>query len=99
MKDEFNYDLWFDYIRLEEQANQVDTEKVREVYRRAVSHQPLILEKQHWRRYIYLWLYYAAFEEDTCKDAQAAQKVYEQALEIVPHDTAFTFSKLWIAFA
>jgi crooked neck len=27
--DQYNYDLWFDYTRLEEQANQVDVEKVR----------------------------------------------------------------------
>lgn len=24
LKDEYNYDLWFDYIRMEEQANEVD---------------------------------------------------------------------------
>ena len=45
LKDEYNYDLWFDYIRLEEQANQVDLEKVREVYRRAVFFKPPVLEK------------------------------------------------------
>ena len=45
LKDEYNYDLWFDYIRLEEQANQVDHEKVREVYRRAVLFKPPVLEK------------------------------------------------------
>lgn len=99
LKDEYNYDLWFDYIRLEEQANEVDLARVREIYRRAVFFKPPVAEKQHWRRYIYLWLFYAAFEEDTCQDPAAAKKVFEESLEIVPHDTAFTFSKLWIAFA
>jgi hypothetical protein len=37
--------------------------RCREVYERAVENIPPIQEKRYWRRYIYLWLSYAIFEE------------------------------------
>jgi crooked neck len=71
-----NYDVWFDYARLEEGAyRQLREEgataeeeeqavaRVREVYERAVAQVPPGNEKRHWRRYIFLWLDYALFEE------------------------------------
>jgi crooked neck len=68
-----NYDVWFDYARLEENAlrdlreDGEDVEeaigRVREVYERAVAQVPPGGEKRHWRRYIFLWLDYALFEE------------------------------------
>lgn len=99
LKDEYNYDLWFDYIRLEEQATEIDKDRIKQLYRRATFLVPLGNQKEHWRRYIYLWLFYAAFEEDTCQDVAAAQEVFEKALKIIPHETSFTFSKIWIAYA
>jgi crooked neck len=33
------------------------------VYERAISNIPPILEKRYWRRYVYLWISYAVFEE------------------------------------
>ena len=35
----------------------------REVYERAIANVPPIQEKIYWRRYIYLWIYYALYEE------------------------------------
>lgn len=74
--DPFNYDTWFDFARLEEDAlralrddgedeDQLDKAigRVREVYERAVANVPLANEKRLWRRYIFLWLFYAVFEE------------------------------------
>ena len=71
-----NYDAWFDYARLEEGAyhdvkeegstsDELDASvgRVREVYERAVAQVPPGGEKRHWRRYIFLWLDYALFEE------------------------------------
>ena len=37
--------------------------RVREVYERAVAQVPPGEAKRHWRRYIFLWLNYALFEE------------------------------------
>ena len=41
--------------------------RVREVYERAVANVPMANEKRLWRRYIFLWLYYAVFEETETK--------------------------------
>ena len=56
-----NYDAWFDFLRLSE--NEGDVETTRDVYERAISNIPLVKEKRHWRRYIYLWINYALYEE------------------------------------
>jgi crooked neck len=56
-----NYDTWFDYGKLEESTGDVD--RVREVYERAIAQVPPAQEKRLWRRYIYLWIKYALFEE------------------------------------
>lgn len=63
-----NYDTWFDYARLEEDAyreseDETGIAKVREVYERALAQVPPSEEKRHWRRYIYLFINYALFEE------------------------------------
>jgi len=90
------YDAWFDYARLEEEAG--DVARVREVYERAVAAVPPVAEKRAWRRYIYLWIKYALFEELEAGDAPRARAVYAAALRLVPH-AAFSFSKLWILAA
>ena len=88
-----NYDSWFDYARLEETGR--DPEKVRDVFERAIAQIPPSHEKRHWRRYIYLWIFYAMYEELEARDSARTSQVYEQALSIVPHKK-FTFAKLWI---
>ena len=40
-----------------------EADTVREVYERAIANVPPIQEKRHWKRYIYLWLNYALYEE------------------------------------
>jgi crooked neck len=54
--------------------------------------------KAHWKRYIYLWINYAVFEELQANSQENANKVYERIMKMVPHET-FTFSKLWIFYA
>ncbi|OJT03411.1 Pre-mRNA-splicing factor CLF1, partial [Trametes pubescens] len=74
--DSRNYDIWFNYARLEEGAlrdlreegstgeeEKRATNRVREVYERTVAQVLPGGEKRHWRHYISLWLYYALFEE------------------------------------
>lgn len=88
-----NYDAWFDYARLEESGNSPD--RVREVYERAIANLPPSQEKRHWRRYIYLWIFYALYEELTTKDLPRAEQIYGEALKLIPHKK-FTFAKIWI---
>jgi crooked neck len=97
-KNQFNYDIWFDYTRLEEQAVNEDFERVREIYERAITNVPPILEKKYWRRYIFLWINYAIFEESSAKNIDRANEVYKKLLDLIPHKK-FTFSKVWILYA
>jgi crooked neck len=60
----FNYDIWIDYCRLEEDAFRTENvspaeggaDRVRDIYERAIAQRPPSNEKRHWRRYIFLWL-------------------------------------------
>ncbi|XP_039594506.1 crooked neck-like protein 1 isoform X2 [Polypterus senegalus] len=91
-----NYDAWFDYLRLVE--SDTDSDTVREVYERAIANVPPISEKRHWKRYIYLWVNYALYEELEAMDSTRTRQVYRACLELIPHKK-FTFAKLWILYA
>ncbi|XP_077594244.1 crooked neck-like protein 1 [Stigmatopora nigra] len=88
-----NYDAWFDYLRLVE--SDADPDTVREVYERAIANVPPIREKRHWRRYIYLWINYALYEELEATDVDRTRQVYEACLDLIPHKK-FTFAKIWL---
>jgi crooked neck len=88
-----NYDVWFDFARLEESAGDVD--RVRDVYERAIAQIPPSQEKRHWRRYIYLWIFYALWEEMENKDVDRARQIYQECLKLIPHKK-FTFAKIWL---
>ncbi|NWW45375.1 CRNL1 protein, partial [Pedionomus torquatus] len=90
-----NYDAWFDYLRLVE--SDTDAETVREVYERAIANVPPIQEKRHWKRYIYLWINYALYEELEAK-AKRTRQVYQACIELIPHKK-FTFAKIWLLYA
>jgi len=94
--DPLNYDVWFDFIRLME--NESDIEGARKIYERAIANIPPTKEKRFWRRYIYLWVYYAMFEELQAEDIGRARDVYQFCLKIIPHKV-FTFAKLWLMAA
>lgn len=86
--DNYNYDTWFDLIRLEE-AEVVSyrnsglsstiiskgIQRCREVYERAIGNIPPINEKRYWKRYIYLWIGYAIFEELYGGDVQSSSEL------------------------
>ena len=97
MKDDpTNYDTWFNYIRcVEEEGN---LEEVRECYERAISNVPLVQVKDYWKRYIYLWIYYALMEEIDAEDYDRCREVYKTCLRLIPHKV-FTFAKVWIMYA
>ncbi|VDL50581.1 unnamed protein product [Hymenolepis diminuta] len=88
-----NYDVWFDYVRLMEEEGSV--EQTRELYERAVANVPPVKEKRYWRRYIYLWINYAFYEELTVADVERTREVYNFALRLIPHKK-FTFAKMWL---
>lgn len=108
-----NYDTWFDYTRLEEDSYRTlvsvgaatsgdeaaaARKRVRDVYERAVSNTPPSLEKRHWRRYVFLWLNYALFEEIDVGDHERTREVFKAAVGVIPHKM-FTFAKLWLNYA
>lgn len=88
-----NYDFWLDYIRLEETSH--DSDRIRDVYERAIAQIPPTQEKRHWRRYIYLWVFYALWEEMDNKDSERARQIYQECLKLIPHKK-FTFAKIWL---
>jgi len=94
-KDPFMYDSWFDYLKLEETQATLDLSHTRDVYERALANVPPAADKRLWRRYIYLWLRYAVFEELRVKDAGRARQVLAECRRVVPH-AEFTFAKLWV---
>ncbi|KAK9675192.1 NineTeen Complex (NTC) component, partial [Basidiobolus ranarum] len=91
-----NYDVWFDYARLEEDNG--DVTRTREVYERAIAEVPPVQEKRFWKRYIYLWIKYALFEELETKDYERARQVYSECIKLIPHKK-FTFAKIWLFYA
>lgn len=88
-----NYDSWIDYARLEETGG--DVERIRDVYERAIAQVPPTQEKRHWRRYIYLWVFYALWEEVDNKEVERARQIYAECLKLIPHKK-FTFAKIWL---
>ena len=91
--DPRDYDAWFEFAKLEEDHG--NKAAVRDVYERAIANIPPAEEKQYWKRYIYLWIYYAIYEELEMRELDRAAKVYEACLSIIPHKK-FSFSKIWI---
>jgi len=91
-----NYDAWIDFARLEEVSG--DRDRVRDVYERAIAQLPPTQEKRHWRRYIYLWLFYAIYEETISRDIERTRQIYQECLRLLPHKR-FTFAKVWLMAA
>ncbi|XP_068198073.1 crooked neck-like protein 1 [Antennarius striatus] len=91
-----NYDAWFDYLRLVE--NDADADTVREIYERAIANVPPLQEKRHWKRYVYLWINYALYEELELQDPERTRQVYQACLDLIPHKK-FTFAKIWLLYA
>jgi len=95
-KDAEDYDSWFDYLRMVESEG--DSDVIRDTYERAVANIPESPNKNDWRRYIYLWIMYALFEETEMGDVERTREVWKACLEILPHKK-FTFSKIWLHLA
>jgi crooked neck len=93
----FNYDLWFDYSCLEEQSSLADPSRINAIYQRAVENTPPTTQnKALWKRYIYLYLNWAANAELNQEDTVVS--IYQEILKKIPH-AQFTFTKVWIQFS
>ncbi|KAI5653329.1 hypothetical protein M9H77_30516 [Catharanthus roseus] len=95
-KNPLNYDVWFDYIRLEE--NLGIKERIRDIYERAVVNVPPAEEKHYWQRYIYLWINYALYEELDAQDIDRTRQVYQLCRQVIPQ-SKFLFAKIWLLSA
>jgi crooked neck len=80
VEDSENLDVCFNYIRMEEEAG--DVERVREVFERSIAKVPTKKDKKHWKRYIFIWLFYAQFEEAVAEDISRAREVYTTAVKV-----------------
>ncbi|KAL3839405.1 hypothetical protein ACJIZ3_023996 [Penstemon smallii] len=101
-KNPYNYDAWFDYIRLleeQERGTGGDNKKIIEdVYNRAVANIPPAQEKRYWKRYIHLWINYVLFAELDVQNVDHTRYVYKSCLKIIPHEK-FSFAKIWLMAA
>ncbi|XP_076935196.1 uncharacterized protein LOC143601773 [Bidens hawaiensis] len=95
-KRPFDYDTWFDYIKLEESVG--NKPGIREVYERAIANVPPADEKRYWQRYIYFCINYALYEELGAQDVSRARGVYRACLKLIPH-SKFSFAKIWLLAA
>jgi crooked neck len=107
----FNYDNWVELCKLEEtcyelaKSSGVSEEIVQKqlakcinTYERAISVLPpaaLQQDRHSWSRYIYLWLFYAAFVELATQNFAQTKAIYTQLTAILPH-SSFSFAKLWL---
>ncbi|BFZ58218.1 NineTeen Complex (NTC) component [Savitreella phatthalungensis] len=96
--DADDLDIWFDYVSMEESRQEARSDRVRDIYSRATARVPHASKKDdQWRKYIFLWLYWALFEE-SIDDLDAARARYEAALA-THTGRDWTFAKLWDAYA
>ncbi|ODQ68583.1 Pre-mRNA-splicing factor CLF1 [Nadsonia fulvescens var. elongata DSM 6958] len=95
--DPHDYDTWFSYLSLVEELS-TDYNDIRDIYERAIANVPRHTAKRHWRRYIFLWIRYALWEELETGDIDRTRQVYSQCIQIIPHKV-FTFAKVWLLFA
>jgi crooked neck len=70
----------------------------RDIYERAIANVPPVIEKRFWRRYVYLWINYALFEETHAKDIVRTRAVYKACISILPNKS-FSFGKIWLMAA
>lgn len=96
-EDPNDYDTWFAYLTLLEEAS-AEPDDVRDVYERAIANVPEKQEKRYWRRYIFLWIKYAIYEELETQDIVRAREVYRECIKLIPHKS-FSFDKIWLLYA
>lgn len=87
-----DYDNWFEYLKLVKEKN--DISYIRNVYERAIASVPQSKNKVFWKKYIYIWIFYAIFEEVIAIDSLRAVNIMKTAIDLtIKYKLAF--AKLW----
>lgn len=94
---EYDSDLWLKYINICQFNNDLNT--VKTLFKKSITYIPNDNSKTiKWKRYIFLWIKYALWEEFTNKDIMAAKKVWDDCLTLLKKKK-ITFGKIWIHIA
>lgn len=93
---EYDYDIWLNLIRLEESTG--DYQNILKIYEQFITKVPPVQTKRSWKRYFYIFLNYAIYEELTNNNEENARNILHKLLSLVPHHI-FSFTKLWIYLA
>lgn len=96
INDHTNYDIWLEYLRLVKEKGEMSY--IRHIYERAIASVPQSKNKLFWKKYIYIWLFYAIFEEVVANDLLRAVNIMKAAIDLTMKHK-LSFSKLWIHLA
>lgn len=92
-----DYDTWWKYIKIFE--NDQNEDLVRIKFHEAFNYKPSDNHKSiAWRRYVFLYIKCALWEEFTCRNAEGAREAWNKCLSVIPH-AKFTFAKIWFGLA
>ena len=95
-KQPMAYDSWLNLVLLEQEAG--DFAVARQVFLDAEVNVPKSSEKSDWKRFVFIFLAHAIFEETKMSDSGKAVETLEQCLKLIPHKQ-FSFSKIWVHLA
>ncbi|KAI5958379.1 CLF1 [Candida theae] len=95
--DGTNFDSWWSYIDIIEHSR--DMTQIRKAFESACLNTPQDAYKSDkWKQFIMLWIRFAFWEEFDNGDIDAARKVWNECLAVIPHKN-FTAGKVWIGLA
>lgn len=90
----YDYDHWLDYIKMLIDTNYNQT-IICELFERSLIYAPPIHTKPSYKRYIYLYVYYALYTELVLNDSNKAQTIYKRAIQHTTQHKLY-FAKLYI---
>lgn len=98
-----DYDKWWALLNLlgsEPFHKNSNREEISLTYENAVGRAPNEASSKStvWKRYIFLWIRYALFEEFELLNIESARSIWNRCIKVIPHEK-FTFGKVWIHFA
>ena len=98
-QDRLDFDSWWLLLDITMEDKSLSFEEIRTLFDRAVEAVPPHETKTLlWKRWIFLWIRYAFWEEFTNDDIARAKGVWNKCLKVIPHNK-FTFNKAWIMAA